>query len=159
MRFIKRPQIDPNENTQRVSYDSENEILNIAGRLSLFKDGITSTRTLLKSSSALSTDYTLTLPPNPGLPGQVLITDGTGNLSFTTADYGGNRIFVSALNGDDLNDGFNKPVKSIKKAAQIAASFSEPVNDPGQSAYDSRSLLRDKFLLFLSRILRKSPCG
>ena len=153
MRFIKRPQIDPNENTQRVSYDSENEILNIAGRLSLFKDGITSTRTLLKSSSALSTDYTLTLPPNPGLPGQVLITDGTGNLSFTTADYGGNRIFVSALNGDDLNDGFNKPVKSIKKAAQIAASFSEPVNDPGQSAYDSRSLLRDNAAFIKAEVI------
>jgi hypothetical protein len=55
MRFIKRPQIDPNENTQRVSYDSENDILNIAGRLSLFKDGINEfTFTLPKSENTVT---------------------------------------------------------------------------------------------------------
>jgi hypothetical protein len=34
------------------------------------------------TSSATATPWTLTLPPNPGLAGQVLTTDGSGNLSW-----------------------------------------------------------------------------
>ena len=37
--------------------------------------------TTLKSSAS-ATPWTLTLPPNPGLAGQVLTTDGSGNLSW-----------------------------------------------------------------------------
>ena len=57
------------------------------------------------------------------------------------SDLGG-EVSYNSMNNVVANDGFNKPVRTIKKAAQIAASFTEPLNDPGQSAYDSRDLLR-----------------
>ena len=141
MRFLNRPQIEENDNTQQAFLDTVNNVFGVRGELSLYKTGDFNTQTYLKASTSLSSNYTLTLPPNSGVDGQVLTTDGNGTLRFTNPDVGGNRIFVSAKNGDDANDGFNKPVRSIKRAAQIAASFSEPIVDPGQGAWDSKALL------------------
>jgi hypothetical protein len=143
MRYLNHPSIDPNEIVGQVTLDENANILDVTGEIALFKDPDSDLRTFLKASSSLSNSYTLTLPPNAGTPGQVLTTDGSGNLLFKNPDIGGNRIFVSVLNGDDANDGYNQPVKTIKKAAQIASSYSTPVNNPGQPAYDSRTLLRN----------------
>lgn len=44
---------------------------------------------LVKAPNVMSTDYTLTFPPNPGSNGQVLIGDGTGQLSFGTISGSG----------------------------------------------------------------------
>jgi hypothetical protein len=41
--------------------------------------------TLQRPSSGMSADVVLTLPPDDGTPGQVLGTDGSGNLTFVTA--------------------------------------------------------------------------
>lgn len=142
MRFVNRPTIDSNSNTEQFFFDSTNNVLGVTGQVALYKNETESIRTFLKSSSALSSEYTLTLPPNSGSAGQVLTTDGNGTLTFSNPDVGGNRIFVSAKNGDDTNDGFIKPVKSIKKAAQIAASFSVPTYDPGTQATNAQTLLR-----------------
>jgi hypothetical protein len=118
MRYLNHPSIDPNEIIGQVNLDEAANVLDVTGEIALFKDINSDLKTYLKASSALSTSYTLTLPPDPGTPGQVLITDGIGNLLFKNPDVGGNRIFVSALNGDDANDGYNQPVKTIKKAAK-----------------------------------------
>jgi hypothetical protein len=41
--------------------------------------------TLTRPTSGMSASYTLTLPVDDGTPGQVLQTDGTGSLSWTTS--------------------------------------------------------------------------
>jgi hypothetical protein len=45
-----------------------------------------------------------------------------GNLFFNDADiFGGNVIYVSAEQGDDANDGQSAPVKTVKRACQVAS--------------------------------------
>lgn len=64
-------------------------------------------------------------PNTDGAAGQILKTDGSGTLTFEAPDtFGGNRIYVSASLGNDINDGKSAPVKTIKKAAQLAAAES-----------------------------------
>ena len=76
----------------------------------------------LKAPDTLDAGYNLTLPPITGTIGQLLKTDGAGNLSFTDPDiFGGNVVYVSAEQGDDINDGQSAPVKTIKRACQIAS--------------------------------------
>ena len=78
----------------------------------------------LKSPDTLAGGYTLTLPPVTGTIGQLLKTDGSGNLSFTDPDiFGGNVIYVSEEQGDDDNDGQSAPVKSIKRACKLASAI------------------------------------
>ena len=78
----------------------------------------------IKSPDTLDNGYTLTLPPTQGTIGQLLKVDGSGNLSFTDSDiFGGNVIYVSAEQGDDENDGQSAPVKTIKRACQVASSL------------------------------------
>jgi len=73
------------------------------------------------SKTGVSTNYTLTLPPDRGRDGMVLTVDGFGNLGFATAGLYENRIYVSSANGNDAFDGKTRPVKSIKKASQLAS--------------------------------------
>lgn len=78
----------------------------------------------LKAPDTLSGSYTLTLPPETGTQGQVLITNGSGQLSFRDSDiYGGNRIYVSEERGNDANDGQSAPVKTVKRALQLASAL------------------------------------
>lgn len=55
----------------------------------LFYDSDSSNYVGLKSSSSLSGNTILVLPSSDGSPGQSLITDGNGNLSFSTISGGG----------------------------------------------------------------------
>jgi len=78
----------------------------------------------IKSPDTLADGYTLTLPPVTGTIGQLLKTDGQGNLSFTDPDiFGGNVIYVSEEQGDDANDGQSAPVKTIKRACKLASAI------------------------------------
>lgn len=78
----------------------------------------------LKSPDTLADGYTLTLPPVTGTIGQLLKTDGAGNLSFTDPDiFGGNVIYVSEEQGDDANDGQSAPVRTIKRACKLASAI------------------------------------
>ena len=77
----------------------------------------------LKAPAVVDTDYILTLPSSTGSAGQIIATDGNGNLKFINSDTGGNRIFVSATNGNDANDGLVEPVKTVRRALQIASSL------------------------------------
>ena len=76
----------------------------------------------IKAPDTLDSGYTMTLPPSRGTVGQLLATDGSGNLFFQDADvFGGNVVYVSAEQGDDTNDGQSAPVKTVKRACQIAS--------------------------------------
>jgi len=91
------------------------------------------------SNSGVATNYTLTLPATPGSSGQTLslLTDGT--LGFTTAGLFENRYYVSAVNGDDTFDGKALPVKTVKRASQLASFDSFII--PGQRYLDAGDLL------------------
>ena len=81
------------------------------------EDGIS-----IKAPDTLPQSYSLTLPLVDGTIGQLLRTDGTGQLEFVDADlFGGNVIYVSEENGDDNNDGQNAPVRTVKRACQVAS--------------------------------------
>jgi hypothetical protein len=82
----------------------------------------------IKAPAALDStggSYTLTMPTKLGVPGNLLaLNNATGTLEFITADsFGGSRIIVSATGGDDLNDGINQPVKTIKRGLQLASAL------------------------------------
>ena len=72
----------------------------------------------------LPNSYDLTLPLVNGTVGQILKTDGLGNLAFSDPDiFGGNVIYVSAEQGNDINDGQSAPVKTIKRACKLASAI------------------------------------
>ena len=78
----------------------------------------------IKAPDTLDSGYRMTLPPSQGTVGQLLATDGLGNLFFQDADvFGGNVVYVSQEQGDDANDGQSAPVKTVKRACQIASSL------------------------------------
>ena len=78
----------------------------------------------LKAPDTLDAAYQMTLPPSRGTVGQLLATDGSGNLFFQDADvFGGNVIYVSAEQGDDANDGQSAPVKTVKRACKLASAL------------------------------------
>jgi hypothetical protein len=64
----------------------------------------------------------LSFPTVDGRPGQALITDGAGNVTFGSAGSSAQtRIVVSALDGDDSNDGRILPVQTIRRGLQLAS--------------------------------------
>lgn len=89
--------------------------------------------------------YILKLPSSQPVDPSILTNDGRGNLAWGNADtFGGNRIYASDAYGDDTNDGVTKPVKTLKRAAQLAASLGlKPITDPGLEAYNAKRLLED----------------
>jgi hypothetical protein len=83
------------------------------------EDGIS-----LKAPDNLPNSYNLTLPLVNGTVGQILKTDGNGQLEFGDPDiFGGNVIYVSAEQGDDENDGQSAPVRTIKRACKLASAI------------------------------------
>lgn len=60
-----------------------------SGYLSLHSGNALGYRTVFVPSSNMTTSTTLTLPENDGTSGQFLITDGNGNLSWTSGAVGG----------------------------------------------------------------------
>ena len=84
-----------------------------------------------------------------GKKGQVLATDGDGNIGFTTGGGGGGAeviLRVSANTGNDDNDGKTLPVKTIKKATQIASLVGEPTTilvETGEYVEDNPILVYD----------------
>jgi hypothetical protein len=90
----------------------------------------------IKAPDNLLNNYTLNLPPTQGTLGQLLSSSGTGFLDWVDADiFSGNSIYVSSEKGDDTNDGINAPVRTVKRALQIASGF---VYNPNGSPNDRR---------------------
>jgi hypothetical protein len=78
----------------------------------------------LRAPDSLDASYSLKLPTATGTVGQLIGTNGLGDLRWYDADvFGGNRVYVSQAKGDDANDGITAPVRTIKRALQIASGF------------------------------------
>ena len=96
------------------------------GRSLMFRENISGgnqTATLSPPPNIVSS-YTLKLPTSIGPAGSVLSVDGSGQLEFVNSDAGaGSKISVSELFGDDLFDGFSRPVRTLKRALQIASEY------------------------------------
>ena len=76
----------------------------------------------VRAPDNLAGNYTLKLPTATGALNQTLVTNGSGQLLWADADsFGGNRIYVSNSKGDDANDGVSAPVKTLKRALQLAS--------------------------------------
>jgi hypothetical protein len=75
----------------------------------------------IESSENMTSSYRLTLPQSLAAPGTFLGLGVNGQLLFESLDQAGNRVYCSAKVGDDLNDGILKPVKTLRKALQIAS--------------------------------------
>lgn len=76
----------------------------------------------VKAPENLLSSYTLKLPTTIGNDGNLLALGPDGQLEFVLSDsFAGGRITVSAYYGDDANDGVSKPVKTIKRALEIAS--------------------------------------
>ena len=117
---------------EATSLDIKNE-----GEIRLFEDvanGLTYVG--LKAPTEFIDSYTLTLPNVRGVDGSILSLNRNGDkLEFVSADlFGGGQVAVSADYGDDTFDGINKPVKTIKRALQIASGL----------VYDSNKQVNEK---------------
>jgi hypothetical protein len=78
----------------------------------------------IAAPSSVPTSYSLKLPQINGTLGQTLSTDGLGNLQWSDPDvFGGNRIYVSESKGNDDNDGITAPVRTVKRALQLASGY------------------------------------
>ncbi|NBP57533.1 hypothetical protein EBU71_13555, partial [bacterium] len=93
----------------------------------------------LRAPNEFVDSYTLTLPAVKGIDGNILALNTNGDkLEFVSADlFGGGQVAVSSDYGDDLNDGINKPVKTIKRALQIASGL----------VYDATGKINEKRLV------------
>ncbi len=106
----------------------------------------------------------LNFPTIDGQKGQVLTTDGAGNVGFTTGAGGSNVILrVSSKTGSDNNDGKILPLATIKKATQLASLVGEPttilvetgeyIEDNPIIVYDEVSIIGDSLRNIIVRPL------
>jgi len=77
-------------NTAKLRFDIPNDKfifnrdLNLSSQKKLvFSDADNSNTASIQAPTNIPTDYTLTLPDNDGNPGEVLVSDGSGNLSWS----------------------------------------------------------------------------
>jgi len=90
----------------------------------------------LQAAATIGTSYTLTLPAADGSNGQVLATDGSGNLSFTTIS-GFDGAFSSlsgtptTIAGYGITDAFDGAYGSLTGAPTIPSNVSDLTNDSG----------------------------
>ncbi len=84
------------------------------------------------TAPTLSADYTLTLPVNAGLSGQVLSTDGFGVLSWITSGGGGLVNFTEALSTFAPNN-LGVPIASLT-ATNAATNVDVAISPKGQGA-------------------------
>jgi hypothetical protein len=97
----------------------------------------------------------LTFPTIDGLDGQVLATDGQGNIGFATGGGGsGSRVIVkvSQATGSDANDGRTKPVQSIKRAAQIASFLGYFFNTGATIIVESGDYIEDNPIILYDNV-------
>ena len=98
----------------------------------------------IKAPESLQESYLLKLPVANGRFGQLLTNDGTGQLQWSPADtLVGNRLYVSAAYGDDKNNGFDAPVKTVKRAAELIDEYIyTPKRTVSQAEHDTKTILK-----------------
>ena len=97
----------------------------------------------------------LTFPTEDGKKGQVLTTDGQGNIGFQTGSGAGGAqvlVFVSQATGDDTNDGRTLPVKTIKKASKIASFLGYYYNTGATILVESGDYLEDNPIILYDNV-------
>lgn len=98
----------------------------------------------IKSPESLQESYLLKLPINQGSFGQLLTNAGEGQLQWSPADtLVGNRLYVSARYGDDNNNGFDAPVKTLKRAAELMDQYIyTPKRTVSQAERDTETIIK-----------------
>jgi len=104
--------------------------------------------------SGITTIGVLTFPSGDGIKGQVLTTDGDGNIGFATGGGSGSKVVVrvSQQAGDDANDGRTQPVQSIKKGCQIASFLGYFFNTGATVLVDSGDYVEDNPLILYDNV-------
>jgi len=111
---------------------------------------VRSIETQFLNSIGITTISGLTYPTLDGNKGQVLATDGAGNIGFTTGGGGGGSnviLRVSSKTGSDDNDGKILPLATIKKATQLASLVGEPTTilvETGEYLEDNPIIVYDE---------------
>lgn len=100
-------------------------------------------RVKIQADESMTSSYDLSLPISLGAPGTFLGLGVNGQLLFESLDQAGNRVYCSAKVGDDNNDGILKPVKTLRKALQIASGLVYKSN----FEYDEDLCYRDTLLI------------
>jgi hypothetical protein len=122
----------------------------------IFNDAANTNTVTIKGPDNVDFSYEIKLPSFQPIDPSVLTLDGQGNLEWGSPDgFGGNRVYVSDRRGDDNNDGTNAPVRSMKRAAQIAASLGlRPLVDPGEGKYNAKRLLEANRSFIQSQVIK-----
>ena len=122
----------------------------------IFNDAANQNTVTIKGPDNVDFSYEIKLPPFQPIDQSVLQLDGQGNLEWGSPDgFGGNRVYVSDRKGSDDNDGVNAPVRSLKRAAQIAASLGlRPLVDPGQGKFNAKRLLEANRSFIQSQVIK-----
>jgi len=129
-------------------------IVTFQSRIGISSNGNQITISPPSAGAGFTGSYEIILPPRAGTDGQTLTIGPNGQLGFTTAGLYENRLYVSAANGDDINDGRALPVKTIKKAAQLASfrSFNLPAGrfiDAGNLLNSNREFIQNEVVSYL----------
>jgi hypothetical protein len=129
-------------------------IVTFQSRIGISSNGNTITIAPPSAGAGITQSYEIILPPGRGTDGQVLTMGINGQLGFTTAGLYESRFYVSAANGDDSNDGRAKPVKTIKRAAQLASfrSFNLPPGryiDAGNLLQLNKTFIQNEVVSYL----------
>lgn len=129
-------------------------IVTFQSRIGISSNGNQITISPPSVGAGITQSYEIILPPRSGTDGQTLTIGPNGQLGFTTAGLYENRLYVSVANGDDANDGRAKPVKTIKKAAQLASfrSFNLPAGryiDAGNLLETNREFIQNEVVSYL----------
>jgi hypothetical protein len=122
----------------------------------IFNDAANNNTVTIKGPDNVDFSYEVKLPRFQPIDPSVLALDGNGNLEWGSPDsFGGNRVYVSDRKGSDDNDGVNGPVRSLKRAAQIAASLGlRPLDDPGQGKFNAKRLLEANRSFIQSQVIK-----
>ena len=126
-----------------ISATLEADLVMVGGQVISLHDLTNTGKVNISAADSVPLDYSLKFPAAPGTNGQIMAVDGTGQLSFVAPDrFGGNRVYVSADRGDDANDGINAPVRTVKRATQIASELIfEATGTPSTGQINARALL------------------
>jgi hypothetical protein len=122
----------------------------------IFNDAANNNTVTIKGPDNVDFSYEVKLPRFQPIDQSVLALDGQGNLEWGSPDsFGGNRVYVSDRKGSDDNDGVNAPVRSLKRAAQIAASLGlRPLVDPGEGKFNAKRLLEANRSFIQSQVIK-----
>jgi hypothetical protein len=105
--------------TSRVNVSGDNLVINSDAANSSADRSIT----LSRPTSGMSASYTLTLPTSAGSPGQVLQTDGSGNLSFTSVAGTSDKITTDTTNlafgSSTTVSMFTLPANAVVQAVRV----------------------------------------